>query len=152
MTERRIRMTSYILMVLSLFLGNFYKVQADIDGFVKVEGVKGYAIITDGIGFLFFLFPILLVMLPSYQTWIKQPDRFRIGCLIGNVCMIIYLLLFMRHYNGTLDEEWVAITFRLGFAGWIYLLLSLGNLFWEWRKYKRTSDIINLTKERKYGK
>ncbi|EUJ31441.1 hypothetical protein [Listeria cornellensis] len=71
MTERRIRMTSYILMVLSLFLGNFYKVQADIDGFVKVEGVKGYAIITDEIGF--FVLPFSNII--SHVTVISDMDK-----------------------------------------------------------------------------
>ncbi|MBC1778939.1 hypothetical protein [Listeria booriae] len=56
MTEKNIRMVSYLLLILSLFIGNFYKVQADIDGFVKVEGVKGYAIVGDGIGFLLLLY------------------------------------------------------------------------------------------------
>lgn len=141
MAEKNIRMVSYVLLLLSLFVGNFYKVQADIDGFVKVEGVKGYTT-ADGIGFLLLLFPLLLLALPLYQGRIKQVERVRIGYLIGNIGTLICLLLFMRHYSGSLDEEWVSISFRLGLSGWLYLMLSAGNLIWEWRHYRKRQQSI----------
>ncbi|MBC1211762.1 hypothetical protein HB815_12620 [Listeria booriae] len=137
MTEKNIRMVSYVLLLLSLFVGNFYKVQADINGFVKVEGVKGHTIVGEGIGFLLLLFPLLLITLPLYQGKIKQAERFRIGYLIGNMGMMLHLLLFMRHYSGSLDEEWVSISFRLALSGWLYLMLSAVNLIWEWRHYRK---------------
>lgn len=118
---------SYGVMIACLFIGNMFKMKAEVMGFSQADGIKGYEFIFSGLGIVFFLLPILLLCLDfiNVSSHLKQLAHFLLPAALLVLLLILRLNIssFLGSTVGELDE-FVSINAGFGFSGWIYLLVA----------------------------
>lgn len=118
---------SYGVMIACLFIGNMFKMKADILGFSQSEGIKGYDFIFSGLGIVFLLLPILLLCLDfiHISQHLKQLAHFLLPASLLLLLLVLRLNIstFLGSVFGELDG-YMSIKAGFGFSGWIYLLVA----------------------------
>lgn len=118
---------SYGVMIACLFIGNMFKMKAEVMGFSQADGIKGYEFIFSGLGIVFFLLPILLLCLDfiNVSSHLKQLAHFLLPAALLVLLLILRLNIsaFLGSTVGELDEL-VSINAGFDFSGWIYLLVA----------------------------
>lgn len=118
---------SYGVMIACLFIGNMFKMKAEVMGFSQADGIKGYEFIFSGLGIVFLLLPILLLCLDfiNVSSHLKQLAHFLLPAALLVLLLILRLNIsaFLGSTVGELDEL-VSINAGFGFSGWIYLLVA----------------------------